>query len=208
MSNIENLIDTINQILKNNASHGTAYFSTLDLKNAYSQLKLDPETSHHCNFNMVSGEGTGKYRHITGFYRLAAMPASFQNVMDYTLVGFDNIHCFLDNIIIVSRGSKEDQLKFVFKCLKKLDYDNLRINLTKCHFAKTEVEWLGYKFFQPRTAPIETKTSAIINLTASKNLKQLQLFLGSVHYLGKFIPNLSQLFHPLQPLLKKNSNLE
>ena len=58
--------------------------------------------------------------------------------MDYTLVGLDNTHCF------VSLGSKEDNLKLVFKCLKKLDDDNLRTNLPKCHFAKTEIEWFGH----------------------------------------------------------------
>ena len=32
----------------------------------------------------------------------------------------------------------------------------------------------------------------------------MRSFLGSVPYLGKFIPNLSQLCHPLRPLLKKS----
>ena len=57
------------------------------------------------------------------------MPAAFQKVMDYTLVELQNTHCFLDDIIIVSRGSKEEHLKLVYKCLKKLDEDNLRIIL-------------------------------------------------------------------------------
>ena len=30
--------------------------------------------------------------------------------------------------------------------------------------------------------------------------------MGSVHHLGKFIPNLSQLCYPLRPLLKRNTN--
>ena len=38
------------------------------------------------------------------------MPASFQKVMDYALFGLDNTHCFLDDIIVVIRGSKEDHL--------------------------------------------------------------------------------------------------
>ena len=29
--------------------------------------------------------------------------------------------------------------------------------------------------------------------------------MGSVHHLGKFIPNMSQLCYPLRPLLKKNT---
>ena len=205
MPNIDNLIDTIQQNLNTSASQETAYYSTLDLKYAYSQLKLDPKTAQHCNFNIISGEKTGTYRFITGFYVLTDMPAAFQKVMDYTLVRLQNTYCFLDDIIVVSRGSKDDHLKLIYKCLKKLDEDNLRINLPKCHFAKTEIEWLGHKFSQSGIAPLESKTAAIASLPAPKNLKQLRSFLGSVHYLGKFIPNLSQLCHPLRPLLKKNT---
>ena len=78
-------------------------------------------------------------------------------------------------------------------------------NQPKCHFAKTKIQWLGYKFTKSGIAPLETKTSAILNSTASKNLKQLRAFLGSVHYLGKFIHNFSQLCHPLRSLLKRNT---
>ena len=41
------------------------------------------------------------------------MKAAFQKVMDYTLVGLNNTHCFVDDIYIGSRGSKEDHLKLV-----------------------------------------------------------------------------------------------
>ena len=123
MPNIDNLIDTIQQNLNRTASQETAYFSTLDLKYAYSQLNLDPETVRHCNFNIISGEGTGTYRFITGFYGSTDMPAAFQKVMDYTLVGLQSTHCFLDDIILASRGSKEEHLKLVYRCLKKLDED-------------------------------------------------------------------------------------
>ena len=82
MPNINNSIDTIQQNLNTNASHEKAYFSTLDLKYAYSQLNLHLETARHCNFNIISGEGTGTYRFITGFYGLTDMPTAFQKVMD------------------------------------------------------------------------------------------------------------------------------
>ena len=180
MPNIDKLIDTIQQNLNTTASHETAYFPTLDLKYADSQLNLDPETARHCNFNIISGEGTVTYRFINGFYGITDMPAAFQKVMDYTLVGLKNTHCFLNDIIKVNLGSKEDHLKLVYNCLKILDDHNLRINLPKCHFAKTEIEWLGHKFTQSGVAPLESKTAAILNLSAPKNLRS---FLCSVHYL-------------------------
>ena len=120
MPNIDNLIDTIQQNLNTNASQETAYFSTLDLKYAYSQLNLDPETARHCNFNIISGEGTGTYLFLTVFYGLTDMTAAFQKVVDYTLVGIQNTHCFLDDIIIISRGSKEKTFKFCLQMYKKI----------------------------------------------------------------------------------------
>ena len=74
------------------------------------------------------------------------MPAAFQKVMGYTLVRLDNTNCFLDDIIIVIRGSKEDHLKLFYKCLKKIYDDNLKTKLPKCYFAKTEKNGYAINF--------------------------------------------------------------
>ena len=85
---------------------GTLYFLVLDLKYEYSQLKLAADTARQCNFNIVGGKATGTYRFLTGFYGLADMPAEFQKAMDRTINHAKNTFCFLDDILIVSKGSK------------------------------------------------------------------------------------------------------
>ena len=87
-------------------------------------------------------------------------------------------------------------------CLKRLDDENLRVNLPKCHFGNIESDWLGYHISQSGILPLESKTAAILSLQAP-NPKDTPLFL--VHYIGKIIPNLAQISHPLRPLLKKSS---
>ena len=87
---------------------------------------------------------------------------------------------------------------------EKLEADNLRINLSRCHFAKHQIIWLGFTFSQSGVKPIESKTAAIAEIKAPKTLEQLRSFLVSVHHLSKFIPNLAKICHPLRPLLKKN----
>ena len=68
MPNIDSLIDSISQHI-NDSNHGDiVYFSTIDLKYAYSQLNLHPDTARHCNFNIICGDATGTYRFKTGFY--------------------------------------------------------------------------------------------------------------------------------------------
>ena len=54
MPKVEILIDTIQQNFNANASSGSLCFTTLDLKYAYSQLNLYPETSRHCNLNLIA----------------------------------------------------------------------------------------------------------------------------------------------------------
>ena len=134
------------------------------------------------------------------------MPAEFQKAMDYTLVGLQKTYCFLDDIIFVSTGSESDHLSFITKCLKNIDEDNLRNNLQKCHFAKTEIEWLGYKFTQTGLSPFENETGAILAIPPPLTLKRLRSFLGSVNSISKFKAHLAQLCHPLRPLLKKTFN--
>ena len=73
------------------------------------------------------------------------MPATFQKIMDFTLVNINSAHAFLDDIIIITKGSLLDHEKKIDKVLTRLDKENLAISLQKCEFAVTENTWLGYK---------------------------------------------------------------
>ena len=125
---------------------------------------------------------SGTYCFKTGFYGLTDMPAEFQKAIYCTLAGLDNNFCFLDDILIVSRGGIEKHVDLVRKCLIKLDQENLRINLAKCHFAKEKIEWLGHNITQSGITPLSNKTDAIGKLSAPTNLKKLPSFMGSVQH--------------------------
>ena len=81
MPNIDKILDGVSQIVTEN-KEGTLYFTLLDLKYAYSQLKLAEDTAKQCNFNIVGGKATGKYRFLMGFYTLKGIPAEIQKAMD------------------------------------------------------------------------------------------------------------------------------
>ena len=148
---------------------------------------------------------TGTYHFKTGFYGLTDKPAEFQKTIDCALAGLHNTSCFLDNILKMSRGRIEDHLDLMIKCLIKLDQKNLCINLAKCHFAKDQIEWLSHRITQSNITPLSSRTGAIQQLSSPINLKKLRSFMGSVHHLGKFISNVSQLCHTLRPSLRKNT---
>ena len=53
------------------------------------------------------------------------MPAEFLKAMDYALIGIRKFFCFLEVILILSKGSEEDHLNLETDCITKLDADNL-----------------------------------------------------------------------------------
>ena len=204
MPNVEELLDGVSQIVTAQAA-GTLFFTVLDLKYAYSQLKLTPQTARQCNFNIVGGKATGTYQFLTAFYGLADMPAEFQKAMDRTLNNSKNTFCFLDDILIVSKGSELEHEKLTTDVLMKLDKKNLSLKLSKCEFFKTEVNWLGHKLSEGGVTPKITKTEDILKLEHPKSLKQLRSFLGSINHLSKFIPNAANLTDKLRPLLREEN---
>ena len=97
MQSIDHLMDKIGmKISELKSKEGTLYFSKIDLKYAYSQLPLHPDTQKHCNFNILGGNATGTYKFLNGFYGLTDLPATFQKMMDSTLDGLNSTNAFLD----------------------------------------------------------------------------------------------------------------
>ena len=123
--------------------------------------------------------------------------------MDRTLNHAKNTFCFLDDILIVSKGSEQEHEKLIMNVLEKLDKVNLALKLSKCEFFQNEVNWLEHKLLLDGISPKVAKTEAILKLSPPTSLKQLRSFLGSINHLAKFIPNAANLTEKLRPLLRE-----
>ena len=133
------------------------------------------------------------------------MPAKFQKAMNKTLNHSKNTFCFLDDILIVSKGEEKDHEKLVRNVLQKLDDEILALQISKCDSFQPSVNWLGHNLSAEGIIPKITKTEAIANLQPPKSLKQLRSFMGSINHLSKFVPNAASLADKLRPLLKKEN---
>ena len=146
MQSIDHLIDSVAVYISEPRNLPRKYFfSKIDLKYAYSQIPLDENIQKHCNFNILGGRATGTYRFINGFYGLTDMPATFQKTIDKTLQNVTTKFAFLDDILVVTKGNLQEHENELDKILKKLNEENLAINLQNCEFAKEDIAWLGLK---------------------------------------------------------------
>ena len=173
MPNLLELLDSAAQIITSDKL-GDVWFTSLDLKYAFSQIPLSNEVSRHCNFNIVCGEQTGTYRFKTGFYGLTDMPKEFQKAMDNTLQGLSGVFCFLDDFLIVSKGSINDHNILVNKVITRLDKEGFALKLSKCDFLMNQLSWLGYDIDSEGYTPKRYKIDAVLALESPKSVKQLR----------------------------------
>ena len=134
---------------------------------------------------------------------MADIPTIFQEKIDQTL---ENKHpAWLDDILVVTKGTKEQHKRELIDVLTKLENAGYRLSENKTEFFKSEIEWVGHKTDQNGIRPLQDKLKAIQELKEPKNEKELKSFLGAIQYLSKYIENLSAQTDLLRQLLKKNN---
>ena len=195
------LIDSAALIITRNVP-GKVWFTSLDLKYAFSQLPFSSLTSSHCNFNILCGEATGTNRFKTGFYGLTDMPTEFQKAMDCTLKGLEGVICYLDEILIVTKGDVQEPNELVEKVMQRLDVEGWALKLSKSKFSVNQLTWLGYDINQDGYSLTFSKIEAIQSLKPPRTLKQLRSFMGTLNHLQSFIPDLHTHTVHLQASLK------
>ena len=110
---------------------------------------------------------------------------------------------YLDDIIIFS-NSKEEHLQHINDIFEKLCKAGLKLKLSKCAFFKKKLQYLGHLVSKEGVQPLPEKLESIQNMPALRNTKEVKQFLGLVGYYRKFVPQFSDIAHPLSKLTAKD----
>lgn len=193
--NIDEIIDKMG---------GAKYFSTLDLAKGFNQIEVAPADIPKTAFSTSSGH----YEWLRMPFGLCNAPATFQRLMNYVLREHIGKICFvyLDDIIIFSTSLQEhiQAIEEIFTSLRKA---NLKVQLDKSEFLKTETEYLGHIISDKGVRPNPKKTDAIKNYNIPKTQKQIRQFLGICGFYRKFIRDFSAIARPISKYLKKDSKV-
>ena len=63
--------------------------------------------------------------------------------MDCTLQGLECVICYLDDILIVTKGDVQEHNELVEKVMHRLDVEGWVLKLSKCEFSVNQLTWLG-----------------------------------------------------------------
>ncbi len=135
---------------------------------------------------------------------LKTSPSAFRRLMEFVFHGFKNSVIYLDDVLV---GSKtwEDHIRHLEDSFCRLQRYNLKLNLKKCIFAASVIEYVGYTISAGSIKPGKEKTQAVQEFPAPKSVKEIRRFTGLTNYCRAFIPGYAKLAGKLSRLLAKET---
>lgn len=187
------------------ASLGSArYFSKLDLKSGYWQVKLHDDDKEKSAFTCHKG----LFHFNVMPFGLANAPGIFQELMSVVLQGQEDFAlAYLDDILIFS-NTVEDHIKHIDRVLSSLRKHNLKLKPAKCEFFKKETQYLGFNISKEGIQPDLDKVKAIKSVSTPTTVRQVRAFIGMTSYYRRFIRNFSDIAEPLVNLTRKYARFQ
>ena len=181
---------------------GAVWFSTFDLRSGFHQVRMDPKDVNKTTF--VCHRGTFRFPKMP--FGLCNAPATFQRLMDLTMLGLNFEICliYLDDIILFSKdlASHMQRLELLFTRLREA---NLKLKPSKCQLLQRKVSFLGFVVSSHGIGTDSDKISAIVDWPRPKNLRESRAFIGLCQYYRRFVPNFSTIAAPIHALTKKGA---
>ena len=177
-------------------------FSTLDLKDAFHQIPMHPDSrSLTCT---STPRGSVQWRVLA--QGLKNGPQIFQRIVEHVLAGEKHADPYFDDILVGSTGATIQEAivnhdRDVRHTLELLAENRLVADPAKCKLFLREVEFCGHILGNDLIRPAPGKLKAVQLWEKPPHVTALRSFLGLCNYYSHFIPNFAALAGPLQDML-------
>ncbi|GKA83682.1 putative reverse transcriptase domain-containing protein [Tanacetum coccineum] len=184
---------------------GLQYFSKIDLKSGYHQLRVHEDDIQKTAFRT-------RYRHFEFTvmpFGLTNAPAVFMDLMNRVCRPYLDkfVIVFIDDILVYSKTREEHEvhLGLVLELLKK---EKLYAKFSKCEFWLQEVQFLRHVINGDGIHVNPSKIEAVENWKAPRTPSEVRSFLGLTGYYRIFIENFSKIAKSLTVLTQKSKTFD
>ena len=191
LPNMDDLIDCLIDAM---------YFSKVDLKSSYQNIRIREGDEYKTNFET----NDGLYEWLVIPFGLTNAPSTFMRIMNEVLKDFIGkfVIVYLDDIFIFIH-SKQENLRNLRLVLRILQQENLLINLEKCSFAKIELVFLGFMISQEGLKMNPQKVKEIVEWPSPRKNYEVRSFHGFKSFYNKFSKKFSNICAPIVETIKR-----
>lgn len=179
------------------------YFITIDMKNGFYQIPISNESIKYTAFITPDGH----FEFLKMPFGICNGPSVFQRAIVRAVKHLPYLLIYIDDLLIPFSTFPEG-LEYLDQTLQALCAAGFTINLKKCKFFESEIEYLGRIISEKGVRPSEKKVSALVDSPIPTNIKQVRQFMGLASYFRRFIPEFSYRTACITKLTKSNQKWE
>ena len=175
------------------------FFSKIDLKSAYHQLPVHPDsieyTAFICEF--------GTYEYLAMPMGISSAPACFQRFIEKTFQSFirqNVLRVYLDDLLIFTK-SLDEHFDITRHILLTIINKKLCTSKGKSPLLSKKVEFLGQIIEEGEIKPHPKRSECISEMSLPITIFDLQRLLGMTNYCRNYIPRYAHLVKPLYDLM-------
>jgi len=169
------------------------------MKDAYWQVPLEVNSRDKTAFTVP---GRPLYQFKVMPFGLCNATSTMSRLMDKVVPPHyrNEAFVYLDYLLVLS-SSFETHLEVLRELAVRIKRAGLTINVSKSHFCKRRVRYLGHIIGDGGICTDPEKVTAITDFPIPKTLRGLRSFMGLCGWYRKFVPNFAALSAPLTDLM-------
>ena len=178
---------------------GARFFSSMDLKSGFWQVRMSEKSRQYC----PTVGSLGMYEFLRMPYGLCNAPATFQRLMQNCLGELNLTYAlvYLDDMIVYS-NTEEDHLRQLQVVFKRFQEHGLKLKPSKCSFLRKQITFLGHEISADGMKPGTLNLKGIAEMAPPANYTEVWHFLGMTRFFQRFIKNYARIAKPLNDILE------
>ncbi|KAF3628731.1 putative F-box protein-like [Capsicum annuum] len=179
---------------------GASYFSKIDLRSGYHQLRV-----RECDILKITFKTRyGHFKFLVMSFCITNAPETFIDLMNRVFKQYLDVFIivFIDDILVYS-CSKHDHAEHLKIVLQTLKNHQLLAKFSKCEFWLRSVAFLGHIIFGDGIRIDPLKTKLVINWPRPISPSNIRSFLGLNGYYRWFVEGFSFITSPMSRLTQK-----
>ncbi|KAG0755447.1 hypothetical protein G6F33_011500 [Rhizopus arrhizus] len=179
---------------------GSSIFSTMDLLKGFNQIKVAEDSIQ--KLTMATPWGCFSFKVMP--FGIVNGPATFSRAIYLAMQGYlnDFVSTYIDDITVYSKEFSE-HLGHLVLVLQRLREVQMILKPSKCCFAKSEVEVLGFIVSEQGIKPHPSNVKKILDFPRPKNKTDIRAFVSLAGFYRRHIQAFSDVIAPLNKLLSK-----